>query len=197
MLISLNIILLGIVIYFIISIKYKENYDWNMDGTIGGVYPTGSCEGQETNGHTFQTQTGKTNTDYTLYMGSDKTKGNSYIQSVQWGTSVAPLYLNWRGGDVTIGGTKTKMGDIARRSSSRSTIYTAPDDGVSFHIVRMLNTNYFRDTDNNMIHILKIYPSKIFYSNIQAIIYTTGRSDGPENFSGRYIVNIYIIKYLV
>lgn len=58
----------------------------------------------ETSGHGVQTSTGRTTSDYTLYMGGDKTNNVCYIQSVQWGVNTAPLYLNARGGQVKIGG---------------------------------------------------------------------------------------------
>jgi len=60
-------------------------------------------EGQE-NG--FQVLSGTNpGSDYTLYMGVDKTNHLSYIQSVQWGIATANLALNARGGNVGIGTT--------------------------------------------------------------------------------------------
>ena len=44
-----------------------------------------------------------TGSDYTMYMGVDKTNHLSYIQSVLWGTTVASLAINARGGNVGIG----------------------------------------------------------------------------------------------
>jgi len=79
----------------------------------------------ETGQHGFQTLTGTTSSDYTLFMGSDKTNGLSYIQSVQWATNKAPLILNGQGGNVGIGtsspGYKLDVsgsGDVARLTSS-------------------------------------------------------------------------------
>jgi len=43
--------------------------------------------------------------DQALYMGVNSTSHVSYIQSVDWGTTVAPLLLNARGGNVGIGTT--------------------------------------------------------------------------------------------
>jgi hypothetical protein len=57
----------------------------------------------ESGKHGFQTQTGTTTSDYTLFMGSDKTNGLSYIQSVNWAINKAPLILNGQGGNVGIG----------------------------------------------------------------------------------------------
>lgn len=111
--IGLNIVLICIVISLVIYIYIrtsKENYDWNMNGTVGNIYPTGNRNNNEFAGHAFQTQTGTTGQDYTLYMGSQKASsatvrdGASYIQSVQWGTDVAPLDLNYRGGIINTGG---------------------------------------------------------------------------------------------
>ncbi|WP_367276832.1 beta strand repeat-containing protein, partial [Flavobacterium sp.] len=60
--------------------------------------------GTETSTHGMQIISGKTvGTDITLYMGADNTNANSYLQSVKWGTTTAPLVLNGRGGNVGIG----------------------------------------------------------------------------------------------
>lgn len=59
--------------------------------------------GTESDSHGIQVSSGKTNTDYTLYMGADKTNGNSYLQSIKWSVGMAPLILNGRGGNVGIG----------------------------------------------------------------------------------------------
>ena len=44
--------------------------------------------------------TGSTSSDYSMYLGADKTNGLSYIQSVQWGQAWTTLALNKRGGKV-------------------------------------------------------------------------------------------------
>ena len=67
---------------------------------------SGLYSNNESQGNGIQTSTGHTSgTDYTLYMGADKTNHLSYLQSVNWGTAVAPLALNARGGYVGIGTT--------------------------------------------------------------------------------------------
>jgi hypothetical protein len=66
----------------------------------------------ETLQHSIQTQTGITATDYTLYMGSDKTNNLSYIQSANWNVGVAPLIINPRGGNVGIGKIPTYSLDV-------------------------------------------------------------------------------------
>jgi len=40
-----------------------------MDNTIGNRFSEGSFTNNETGKHAFQTYTGKSNNDYTLYMG--------------------------------------------------------------------------------------------------------------------------------
>jgi len=68
------------------------------------TFYSGSYSNSEAQGNGLQTSTGHTvATDYTLYMGADKTNQLSYIQSVQWGIATAPLVLNGRGGNVGIG----------------------------------------------------------------------------------------------
>ncbi len=65
--------------------------------------PTGSAFNTETaSTNSFQTETGKAAGDQVLYMGNDKTNHVSYMQAVNWGTSVATLLLNARGGNVGI-----------------------------------------------------------------------------------------------
>jgi hypothetical protein len=64
---------------------------------------TGLYSGNEFDAHGLSVKTGVTSSDYLLYMGADKTNGNSYIQSVRYGVAIAPLLLNARGGNVGIG----------------------------------------------------------------------------------------------
>lgn len=66
-------------------------------------YASGVYNTIESGKHGFQTQTGTTASDYTLFMGADRTNGISYIQSVNWGINKAPLILNGQGGNVGIG----------------------------------------------------------------------------------------------
>jgi len=56
-----------------------------------------------TAGHGFQITSGRTNSDFSLYMGTDKTNLTSYIQSIKWGIATTSLALNGRGGNVGIG----------------------------------------------------------------------------------------------
>jgi hypothetical protein len=66
-------------------------------------FNAGAWNNTENVANGIETSSGHTNgTDYTLYMGADATNHNSYLQSVQWGTAVAPLTLNARGGAVGI-----------------------------------------------------------------------------------------------
>ena len=68
------------------------------------TFNSGTWSNAEYSGNGIQTSTGHTSgTGYTLYMGADATNHLSYIQSVQWGTAVAPLMLNARGGNVAVG----------------------------------------------------------------------------------------------
>jgi hypothetical protein len=64
--------------------------------------PTGNYTNAEHNPHSISALTGTTTSDYMLYMGADKTNNLSYIQSVRYGTAVANLVLNARGGNVGI-----------------------------------------------------------------------------------------------
>lgn len=67
------------------------------------VINSGFFNGTENATHGIQISSGKTSTDYTLYMGTDKTNGVSYLQSVKWSIGMASLALNARGGNVGIG----------------------------------------------------------------------------------------------
>ena len=70
------------------------------------VLSSGSANNIENQLSGFQILSGtNVGTDYTMFMGVDPTNHLSYIQSVQWGTQVAPLTLNARGGNVGIGTT--------------------------------------------------------------------------------------------
>ena len=73
------------------------------NSVIQSQYASGLYTNAEGSVHGFQTQTGETTSDYTLYMGADKTHGVAYIQGVNWGVTYAPLVLNGRGGSVGIG----------------------------------------------------------------------------------------------
>ena len=57
---------------------------------------------QEFSNAPFEISTGVASSDYTLYMGADKTNNCAYIQSVRVLTSVTNLILNGRGGNVGI-----------------------------------------------------------------------------------------------
>lgn len=87
------------------------------------VMNTSLYSGTESDTHGIQLSTGKTNTDYTLYMGADKTNGTSYLQSVKWSVGMAPLVLNARGGNVGIGTpTPTTNLDIVGGMSLRNVV---------------------------------------------------------------------------
>ena len=102
---------------------------------IGTIDPTASMEisrssglftGTETSGHGLQIVSGKTNgTDYSLYMGADKTNGLSYLQSVRWGTSVAPLVLNGRGGKVSVGSAVNPTAFEVNGAATNTTAFNA------------------------------------------------------------------------
>ena len=91
--------------------------------------------GTETSTHGFQLSSGKTNTDYTLYMGADKTNGASYLQSVKWSIGIAPLILNARGGNVGIGTpTPTTNLDVVGGMSLRNVVgATGSNYGIEFN----------------------------------------------------------------
>ncbi len=42
--------------------------------------------------------------NYTLYMGADNSNGGGYLQGVNICTSIAPVFINWRGGTVFLDG---------------------------------------------------------------------------------------------
>ncbi len=79
--------------------------------TLTVLNSTGLYSNNEASSSGFSVLTGTNNSgtqgtqDYILYMGADKTNDVSYIQSVKWGLTVAPLILNGRGGNVGIGTT--------------------------------------------------------------------------------------------
>lgn len=109
---------------------------WQADGKIGiGLTAPGSklemvqnssYTGTETSGHGLQIVTGKTiSTDYTLYMGADKTNALSYLQSVKWGSTTAPLVLNGRGGTVSVGSSANKASFEVNGSATNATSYNA------------------------------------------------------------------------
>ena len=70
----------------------------------------------------ISTLTGTTTSDYILYMGADKTNALSYIQSVHYGTAVANLGLNARGGNVGVG--------TASPAKALHVIATSNTDGI-------------------------------------------------------------------
>ena len=87
------------------------------------VIANGSYTNTETStSNGISISSGRTTSDYTIYMGADKTNTSTYIQSVCYGTSVANLRLNARGGDVIIGASTTTNGLIL---SNNTTFYTA------------------------------------------------------------------------
>jgi hypothetical protein len=82
--------------------------------------------GTETATHGLQIVSGKTaSTDYTLYMGADNTNKLSYLQSVQWGATVAPLVLNGRGGKVSVGSSTATTALEVNGAATNATAYNA------------------------------------------------------------------------
>jgi hypothetical protein len=71
--------------------------------TLTITNPTGVYSNSESMSNGLSVETGQTTGDYILYMSADKTNALSYIQSVHYGTAVANLALNARGGNVGIG----------------------------------------------------------------------------------------------
>lgn len=121
---------------------------WQANGNvgIGSTAPGSKLEivqnslltGTETSTHGLQIVSGKTaNTDFTLYMGADKTNGLSYLQSVKWGATTAPLVFNGRGGNVGIGTTNP----ISRLEVNGAATNTAAFNSGSATAILFMNSN--------------------------------------------------------
>ncbi|OAZ05179.1 beta strand repeat-containing protein [Flavobacterium succinicans] len=102
--------------------------------------------GTETSTHGMQIISGKTiGTDISLYMGADNTNANSYLQSVKWGSTTAPLVLNGRGGNVGISKASPtaqfQLGNIGSVTANRN-YNGATDEGFSFqHYINTSSEN--------------------------------------------------------
>ena len=75
----------------------------NPQQSVSIITPGGLYTNAEHNPHGIGIMTGQTTSDYILYMGADATNAVGYIQSVHYGTAIANMALNARGGLVGIG----------------------------------------------------------------------------------------------
>jgi hypothetical protein len=82
------------------------------------IQSSGSAGNTENGLNGLMIYTGTTMSDYTIYMGADKTNAVSYIQSVHYATSIAPLCLNARGGNVGIGTISPAASSVLQLSST-------------------------------------------------------------------------------
>ena len=141
----------------------------------------GNFNNIESGTHGFQTQTGTTTSDYTLFMGADKVNGISYIQSVNWGINKAPLILNGQGGCVGIG---TSLPDAPLTIQSNLYGYAATFFGRSADSVSILsfknNGNTFElgkigHYGTDMLFANSITGAQIFYTdNTPRMIISSG-----------------------
>ena len=117
--------------------------------------------------------------DYILYMGADKTNDLSYIQSVKYGVTEAPLVLNVRGGNVGIGTSAPTQATLVVSGSQNGTTLS----------YGYLNSSASIGASSNQTPPLSIYASQRIaatefdaYSDAR-IKHVTGRSDNASDLS--------------
>jgi hypothetical protein len=105
--------------------------------------------GTESDIHAIQLSSGKTNSDFTLYMGADRTNGLSYLQSVRWSIGVAPLSLNARGGNVGVGVSNPISRFEVNGSATNTTAFNAGSaTAITFNMSNLAYTSASAGTFN-------------------------------------------------
>lgn len=181
----ISLILIVVLVYYIFSLK--ENYEWTMDNTIGNKFSDGLFTNQESSKHAFQTYTGMGSNDYTLYMGSDKTNGVSYIQSVRYGTSTAPLYLNARGGSVAVGENLISVGREIRTTPSGTLIKINANDMFNYEFSKLSKGS----GDVLLIKFMPNYAQIGQNSSIRVYTDVIGQFGFKGFYMNSYITNIW------
>lgn len=143
--------------------------------------------GYETDAHGLQILSGKTNSDYTLYMGTDKTNGLGYIQSVKWGVSASPLCLNARGGFVGIATNAplslfSNVGNATNIVSSNSAVQGST--GISW----LTNTTGYNTSLFNSNNVVGSNGLQVKVANIsnQTIAFEVGQNTSQTGTSNAY-----------